>query len=146
VATALSRYMSKGDMKAMMGLGSADRDPSAASPRLEVIPGEQGAATSVWGAVSDKLAGLGGLYLADCAISENVAPYAVDAQRAEQLWTISERLCVVSRRPSTITSAINVACSSMADGSHGNAGSNKVASGTRLWIAVAPCASRKWNS
>ena len=96
VATALSRYMSKGDMKAMMGLGSADRDPSAAPPRLEVIPVEQGAATSVWGAVSDKLAGLGGLYLADCAISENVAPYAVDAQRAEQLWTISERLCGAS--------------------------------------------------
>ncbi len=93
VATALSRYMSKGDMKAMMGLGSADRDPSAAPPRLEVIPVEQGAATSVWGAVSDELAGLGGLYLADCAISANVAPYAVDPQRAEQFWTISERLC-----------------------------------------------------
>jgi NAD(P)-dependent dehydrogenase (short-subunit alcohol dehydrogenase family) len=99
VATSLSRYMSKGDMKAMMGLGSADRDPSAARPRLDVIPVEQGAATSVWGAVSDELAGLGGLYLADCAISANVAPYAVDAQRAEQLWTISERLCgsIVSR-------------------------------------------------
>ncbi|MCW2624622.1 SDR family NAD(P)-dependent oxidoreductase [Mycobacterium sp.] len=93
VATALSRYMSKGDMKAMMGLGSADRDPSAAPPRLEVIPVEQGAATSVWAAVSDELAGQGGLYLADCAISENVAPQAVDPQRAEQLWTISERLC-----------------------------------------------------
>ena len=93
VATALSRYMSKGDMKAMMGLGSADRDPSAAPPRLEVIPVEQGAATSVWAAVSDELADLGGLYLADCAISENVAPQAVDPQRAEQLWTISERLC-----------------------------------------------------
>jgi NAD(P)-dependent dehydrogenase (short-subunit alcohol dehydrogenase family) len=99
VATALSRYMSKGDMKAMMGLGTADRDPAAAPPRLEVIPVEQGAATSVWGAVSDELAGLGGLYLADCAISANVAPYAVDPQRAEQLWTISERLCgsIVSR-------------------------------------------------
>jgi NAD(P)-dependent dehydrogenase (short-subunit alcohol dehydrogenase family) len=92
VATSLSRYMSKGDMKAMMGLGSAGRDP-AAPPRLEVIPVEQGAATSVWGAVSDELTGLGGLYLADCAISANVAPYAVDPQRAEQLWTISERLC-----------------------------------------------------
>jgi NAD(P)-dependent dehydrogenase (short-subunit alcohol dehydrogenase family) len=93
VATALSRYMSKGDMKAMMGLGSLDRDPSAAPPRLEVIPVEQGAATSVWGAVSDELTGLGGLYLADCAVSASVAPYAVDPQRAEQLWTISERLC-----------------------------------------------------
>src|SRR6202011_645377 len=93
VATSLSRYMSKGDMKAMMGLGSADRDTAAAPPRLEVIPVEQGAATSVWGAVSDELTGLGGLYLADCAISENAAPYAIDPQRAEQLWTISERLC-----------------------------------------------------
>jgi NAD(P)-dependent dehydrogenase (short-subunit alcohol dehydrogenase family) len=93
VATALSRYMSEGDMKAMMRLGSVDRDPSAAPPRLEVIPVEQGAATSVWGAVSDELAGLGGLYLADCAVSANVAPYAVDPQRAEQLWAISERLC-----------------------------------------------------
>ncbi|MDT7795539.1 MAG: hypothetical protein QOD59_4980, partial [Mycobacterium sp.] len=96
VATSLSRYMSKGDMKAMMGLGSAGRDPAAAPPRLEVIPVEQGAATSVWGAVSDELAGLGGLYLADCAISANVAPYAIDPQRAEQLWTISERLCGAS--------------------------------------------------
>jgi hypothetical protein len=85
--------MSKDDMKAMMGLGKADSDPFAAPPRLDVIPVEQGAATSVWGAVSDKLAGLGGRYLADCSISENVAPYAVDPQRAEQLWTISERLC-----------------------------------------------------
>jgi NAD(P)-dependent dehydrogenase (short-subunit alcohol dehydrogenase family) len=93
VATSLSRYMSKGDMRAMMGLGSADRDPAAPPPRLEVIPVEQGAATSVWGAVSDELTGLGGLYLADCAISENVAPYAVDPQRAEQLWAISDRLC-----------------------------------------------------
>jgi hypothetical protein len=36
---------------------------------------------------------MGGLYLAACAIRENVAPHAVDPQRAEQLWTISERLC-----------------------------------------------------
>ncbi len=93
VATSLSRYMSKGDMKAMMGLGSADRDRAAAPPRLDIIPVEQGAATSVWGAVCDELAGLGGLYLADCAVSANVAPYAIDPQRAEQLWTISERLC-----------------------------------------------------
>ncbi len=93
VATSLSRYMSKDDMRAMMGLGSVDRDPAAPPPRLEVIPVEQGAATTVWGAVSDELTGLGGLYLADCAISENVAPYAVDPQRAEELWAISERLC-----------------------------------------------------
>ena len=93
VATSLSRHMSKGDMKAMMGLGSADRDPAAAPPRLEIIPVEQGAATSVWAAVSGELAGLGGVYLADCKISENVAAYAVDPQRAEQLWTISDRLC-----------------------------------------------------
>jgi NAD(P)-dependent dehydrogenase (short-subunit alcohol dehydrogenase family) len=98
VATSLSRYMSKGDMKAMMALGSSGRDPSAAPPRLEVIPVEQGAATSVWAATSDELAGLGGLYLADCAISAHVAPHAVDPQRAERLWTISERLCDLPAR------------------------------------------------
>jgi NAD(P)-dependent dehydrogenase (short-subunit alcohol dehydrogenase family) len=93
VATSLSRYMSKGDMKAMMTLGSVGSDPSAAPPRLEVIPVEQGAATSVWAATSDEMAGLGGLYLADCAISEHVAPQAVEPRRAEQLWTLSEHLC-----------------------------------------------------
>ncbi|MDT5359473.1 MAG: hypothetical protein QOC69_1235 [Mycobacterium sp.] len=93
VATSLSRHMSRDDMKAMMALGDADREPSAARPKLEVISPEQGAATSVWAAVSDELAGLGGLYLKDCAVSDNSMPYATDPLRAERLWTTSELLC-----------------------------------------------------
>ena len=93
VATSLSRYMSRDDMKAMMALGETDREASATPPRLEVIPAEQGAATSVWAAVSDELTGLGGVYLKDCAISETAMPYAVDHVRAQRLWTISELLC-----------------------------------------------------
>ncbi|MGH3644454.1 MAG: SDR family NAD(P)-dependent oxidoreductase [Mycobacterium sp.] len=93
VATSLSRHMSRDDMKAMMALGAADREPSAPRPKLEVISPEQGAATSVWAAVSDELTGLGGLYLKDCAVSDSAMPYATDPLRAERLWTISEQLC-----------------------------------------------------
>ena len=94
VATSLARYMSRDDMKAMMALGTTGSEPSAAAPRLEVIPAEQGAATSVWAAVSEELAGLGGRYLTDCAISsDTVMPYASDPLRAERLWTLSELLC-----------------------------------------------------
>jgi NAD(P)-dependent dehydrogenase (short-subunit alcohol dehydrogenase family) len=93
VVTSLSRHMSRDDMKAMMGLGTADSEPAAEPPRLEIVPAEQGAATSVWAAVSDELTGLGGLYLTDCAISESAMPYATDPLRAERLWTISEMLC-----------------------------------------------------
>jgi NAD(P)-dependent dehydrogenase (short-subunit alcohol dehydrogenase family) len=93
VATSLARYMSRDDMKAMMALGTTGSEPSSAAPRLEVIPAEQGAATSVWAAVSEELAGLGGRYLTDCAISDTVMPYASDPLRAERLWTLSELLC-----------------------------------------------------
>jgi NAD(P)-dependent dehydrogenase (short-subunit alcohol dehydrogenase family) len=93
VATSLSRYMSRDDMKAMMALGNAEREPSAPRPKLDVVSPEQGAATSVWAAVSDELAGLGGLYLKDCVVSDSAMLYATDPQRGERLWTISERLC-----------------------------------------------------
>ncbi|MBB5165341.1 SDR family NAD(P)-dependent oxidoreductase [Mycobacterium sp. AZCC_0083] len=93
VATSLSRHMSRDDMKAMMGLGTASSEPAAEPPRLEVISAEEGAATSVWASVSDDLTGLGGLYLKKCAVSDGAMPYATDPRRAEQLWMISEQLC-----------------------------------------------------
>ena len=62
----------------------------------------EGAATSVWAAVSPELVGLGGRYLEDCAVAAveptttdgacGVAPFAVDAERAGQLWQRSEQL------------------------------------------------------
>jgi NAD(P)-dependent dehydrogenase (short-subunit alcohol dehydrogenase family) len=60
----------------------------------------QGAATSVWAATSPVLAGRGGLYLEDCAIgvptrdrasTHGYFEYAVDPNRAELLWKLSER-------------------------------------------------------
>jgi NAD(P)-dependent dehydrogenase (short-subunit alcohol dehydrogenase family) len=61
---------------------------------------EQGAATSVWCATSQQLAGQGGVYCenadiaretpADSADVDGVRPWATDPQAAEKLWTLSE--------------------------------------------------------
>ncbi|MFD8164750.1 SDR family NAD(P)-dependent oxidoreductase [Streptomyces malaysiensis] len=63
---------------------------------------EQGAATSVLLATSPLLDGVGGRYFADCDEAEvvdrptgnlrGVASYAVDADNARRLWTVSEAL------------------------------------------------------
>lgn len=60
---------------------------------------EQGAATSVWAATADELAGKGGLYLEDCGIAgpynpesgslAGVAAHAQDPAIADRLWTIA---------------------------------------------------------
>ena len=56
---------------------------------MKAIPA--GAATTCWGATTAELEGKGGLYLDDCQIGDP-APYAVDAQSAAKLWTLSEEL------------------------------------------------------
>jgi NAD(P)-dependent dehydrogenase (short-subunit alcohol dehydrogenase family) len=64
---------------------------------------EQGAATSVLLATSPELDGIGGRYYEDCAEAPvverrgergtgGVAPYALDADNADRLWALSERL------------------------------------------------------
>ena len=67
---------------------------------------EQGAATTVWCAVSSQLHGKGGVYCADCDIAELVADdseddselssgvrrWAIDKPTAKALWDLSERL------------------------------------------------------
>ncbi|GKZ93992.1 hypothetical protein AnigIFM59636_007353 [Aspergillus niger] len=55
---------------------------------------EQGAATTVWAAVSKRLEGIGGKYLEDCAIAvtdanghgPNLAPWTYDPVREAKLW------------------------------------------------------------
>ncbi|WP_372514280.1 hypothetical protein [Mycobacterium interjectum] len=47
----------------------------------------------MWAAVSPELAGRGALYLQDCRVSDAVAPYARDEQRAADWWVISEKCC-----------------------------------------------------
>jgi len=53
---------------------------------------EQGAATSIYAASAPELASQSGAYLADCAVTQ-ASPAANDAELAERLWAVSERLC-----------------------------------------------------
>ena len=74
---------------------------------------EQGAATSVWCATSPELNGIGGVYCEDADIAEldkgsiehnfddpsslrGVRPYAVDADNAKRLWTLTEEMTGMS--------------------------------------------------
>jgi NAD(P)-dependent dehydrogenase (short-subunit alcohol dehydrogenase family) len=98
VATSLARYMSRSDFSQLRKIAvanSAERGESS-DGYLDFTTPEYGAATQVWAAVSPELADRGGLYLEDCAVSESVAPHACNAERAAQLWTLSEKLCVAT--------------------------------------------------
>lgn len=90
VATALARHMTRDDFAK---LGDLTTRRSAVDVRREFVMPEEGAATQVWAAVSPDLADVGGVYLADCRVRDDVAPYAVDEQRAARMWTLSESLC-----------------------------------------------------
>jgi NAD(P)-dependent dehydrogenase (short-subunit alcohol dehydrogenase family) len=67
---------------------------------------EQGAATSVWCATSPQLDGIGGVYCEDCDIAKvwetgdnpysGVHAHAVDADIAEGLWALSEKMTGIS--------------------------------------------------
>jgi NAD(P)-dependent dehydrogenase (short-subunit alcohol dehydrogenase family) len=91
-------------------MGTHDTDgnifPEVAA-KLKTV--EQGAATSVWCATSPQLNGIGGVYCEDADIVEldegniehnyddpsslrGVKTYAVDAENAQKLWTLSEAL------------------------------------------------------
>lgn len=52
-----------------------------------------GWSTSPPTATTPDLAGRSGLYLADCAVRSDAGHYALDLQRAADLWALSERPC-----------------------------------------------------
>ncbi|MCJ1394476.1 hypothetical protein MMC18_007354 [Xylographa bjoerkii] len=68
----------------------------AATKRMKSVP--QGAATTVWAAVSSEWEGKGGKYLEDCQESRPVkgvwgyAPHAFDPEKEGKLWTASLKL------------------------------------------------------
>jgi NAD(P)-dependent dehydrogenase (short-subunit alcohol dehydrogenase family) len=95
VATSLARHMTRDDFAALDHITPArsTEKTERIDIRHEFVLPAQGAATQVWAAVSPELTGLGAVYLADCGIRPEVAPYAVDAHRAAQLWDLSESLC-----------------------------------------------------
>lgn len=94
VATSLARYMSRDDFSQLRKL-AVQNSPEPSDGFLDFVMPEQGAATQVWAAVSPELAGRGGLYLEDCAVSA-AAPHARDERRAAELWDLSEKLCVTA--------------------------------------------------
>ncbi|MDR1063203.1 MAG: SDR family NAD(P)-dependent oxidoreductase [Azoarcus sp.] len=63
---------------------------------------QQGAATTVWAAVSEDMEGIGGVYLEDCNIAAivpdgstapfGVRPWALDEVAAERLWRLCEEM------------------------------------------------------
>jgi NAD(P)-dependent dehydrogenase (short-subunit alcohol dehydrogenase family) len=88
IATELGRHMTRDDFRAISE--RAKRSPSGGLPQRKSI--ESGAATSVWAATADELRELGGVYCEDCAVSDQYAPWALDAESARRLWTLSETL------------------------------------------------------
>ena len=105
IPTELGRHLTDDDIKALMSSKSfgGDKKESGGTSRgrllFKTIP--QGAATSVWAATSPALEGMGGIYLEDCGIAEEVPvgvaehgyfAWAVDPVSAEKLWAVSETI------------------------------------------------------
>jgi NAD(P)-dependent dehydrogenase (short-subunit alcohol dehydrogenase family) len=78
-----------------------ERNAAAGLPpfRYKTVP--QGAATSVWAAVVADGDAVGGRYCEDCHVAKladnpevrgGVQPYALDPDRADALWTLSEKM------------------------------------------------------
>jgi NAD(P)-dependent dehydrogenase (short-subunit alcohol dehydrogenase family) len=102
ILTDLARYLTDEDFKAF---GVYRENGVLKGPDwLKNI--EQGAATTVWCAVSPQLNNKGGVYCEDCDIApilpadsklrSGVRPWAVDKTGAEALWVLSEKLAPTS--------------------------------------------------
>lgn len=108
VSTDLGRNFTKEQLLAF-GVIDAAGNPIL-DPQRQLKTVEQGAATQVWCATNQKLAGIGGVYcenveVAQLVSAENgtslvgndlarepgVMPYAVDPASADRLWSLSER-------------------------------------------------------
>jgi NAD(P)-dependent dehydrogenase (short-subunit alcohol dehydrogenase family) len=95
IQTELGRHLTRETRQTMLDRLSAS--PTAFS--WKTIP--QGAATTVYAATAPELDGEGGVYLEDCHLAEvvedpdataGVRPYALDPDRADALWALSEEL------------------------------------------------------
>lgn len=99
ILSGLARHLSNEDLAAWGVIRNEDGTYTSSGGFKTV---EQGAATSVWCAVSPMLNGKGGVYCEDCDIAEvvpadsqlqrGIRPWAIDTVSAEKLWAISEKL------------------------------------------------------
>ena len=96
ILTELARHMTPELIKNMIALVTAETDTSSAQRGYKSVP--QGAATTLWAAVTAPADLVGGRYCEDCAVAKvaakgsGVRPYSVDPQRAKSLWAKSEKL------------------------------------------------------
>jgi NAD(P)-dependent dehydrogenase (short-subunit alcohol dehydrogenase family) len=100
IRTPLQRHLT---MDEQIAMGWYDKDGNL-NPLFKTV--EQGAATSIWCAVSPLLEGEGGVYCADCNIAApwiegappyvGVHPHVRDAQNAADWWAASEKLTGVT--------------------------------------------------
>lgn len=99
--TDLPRHLSQQDLQGLFDTVGKARAAAGLPPaELKEIP--QAAATSVWAAVVADKDEIGGRYLEDCAVApiddtpnpfaDGVRSYALDADRARQLWAKGEEL------------------------------------------------------
>jgi NAD(P)-dependent dehydrogenase (short-subunit alcohol dehydrogenase family) len=100
LATALSRHMTSEQIRNTGFIDDEGKPVLDPSRNMKTI--EQGAATTVWCAVSSQLDGLGGVYCENCDIAQavpadstdplGVRPWAIDPDFADRLWDLSEKL------------------------------------------------------
>ncbi|QYJ07667.1 SDR family NAD(P)-dependent oxidoreductase [Qipengyuania flava] len=99
IHTNLGRHMSEEDMASLMERIRKSAEESGQKPQpMKTIP--QGAATTCWVATTDAVADSGGLYCEDCHVADQddedtmggVRSYAIDADKAERLWAMSEEM------------------------------------------------------
>jgi NAD(P)-dependent dehydrogenase (short-subunit alcohol dehydrogenase family) len=93
IATELSRHLTEESMAAFRAMQRPGERTA-----MKSVP--QGAATTAYAATSPDLDGRGGLYLEDCHVAEStddptqrsgVRGYALDPDRADALWAVSEQ-------------------------------------------------------
>ena len=100
IQTNLGRHMTEQDREWMMSRirKMAEESPGGQPQGFKTIP--QGAATSTWAATAEELEGKGGVYCEDCHVAEEsddnptggVRSYALDKDKADRLWALSEKL------------------------------------------------------
>jgi NAD(P)-dependent dehydrogenase (short-subunit alcohol dehydrogenase family) len=94
IVTELGRHMTKETFQSLLDMRAGGEQPMQKSV-------EQGAATSCYAATSPDLDGMRACYLEDCGVAPpssdpatatGVRAYALDPDRAEALWALSEQL------------------------------------------------------